>query len=86
MEALDKFSERNVEVCETVTKRDDVIKTLMRFVRGRNIRVKMAACSLLSNLSVMVPEAVRPFQSLVPHLPLECVFDGSDGSFGSTLG
>jgi len=52
MEALEKLSSRHSEVCEALLKRDDVMKTLMRFVRGRNVRVQFAACCLLSNLSV----------------------------------
>lgn len=52
MEALEKLSSMHAEVCETLLKRDDVMKTLMRFVRGQNVRVQFAACCLLSNLSV----------------------------------
>lgn len=70
MEALEKFSTGNAEVCSALLKRDDVMKTLMRFVRDRNVRVQYAACALLSNLSVSMTKSESPN---VTHHKLSCL-------------
>jgi len=60
IEALDKFSYDNDAVRETLINREEVMKTLMRFLRGRNIRVQFAVCSLLANFSRMMNPPVPP--------------------------